>query len=209
MSDERLRVGLGTFADFLVARASGRLDWLAKARRTYDSEYSPGGSYYDDWVRSLVRGRFGGEDGDRLAGAAARAKQDHRRAAFEELSAGWLSWLGSDPSRPVKVSAAVWAAGAVDVSVRPQLGLLRPDGGVDVVWLYVKKPVLSVEAAWAALRLLELRMEEIYPGGSPVVVDVRRALSFEPPRRWRNGFDALLQAEAAGLATLWDYGQAS
>lgn len=50
----------------------------------------------------------------------------------------------------------------------------------------------------------------VCPGGRPVVVDVRRAREFVAPvRGWRKGFNALLLAEAAGLAALWDYGQAS
>lgn len=210
MSDERLRVTLGAFAHYLVARGSGRLDWLARARRTYESEYSPGGSFYDDWVRSAVRGRFAGDDAASVAAASAKPRQEPRRRAYEELSAGWLRWLGPDLRRPVRVGASVCAAGGVDVSVRPQLGLVRPDGGVEVVWLYMKGDELSQEAAWAALRLLELRMDDICPGGSPVVVDVRRAAEFVPPRRgWRKDFDALLRSEAAGLAALWDYGKAS
>ncbi len=209
MSDDRLRVSLGTFASFSAARGAGRLDWLARARRAYDSDFAPGPSYYAALERAVVRGRFGGNDAGELEKAVSAARQEHRREAYEELTRGWVSWLGSSPGRPVKVGAAVWSAGGLDVSVRPHLGLVRQDGGTDVVWLYVKKPALAADEAWAALRLLELRMGSVRPGGSPVVVDVRRGASFVPPPRWRNGFDALLQAEAAGLSALWSLGQAS
>lgn len=210
MGTDRLRVGLGTFADYLVAGAAGRLDWLARKRRTYESEYHPGGSFYDAWTRAVVQGRFAGDDAARLASAVEKASGvEPRWRAYEELSRGWLLWLGDDPRRPVRVGSSVWSAGGIDVSVRPQLGLVGADGSVDVVWLYLKGEPLTEDAAVAALRVLEMRMVDLFAGGRPVVVDVRRSREFTAPSRRRRGYDALLLAEAAGLAALWQYGQAS
>ncbi|MDT7573282.1 MAG: hypothetical protein QOE05_3456 [Actinomycetota bacterium] len=209
MSGERLKVGLGTYAGYVAAGPGGRMDWLADARRTRESPFSPGGSYYEDWERAARHGRFNGDDADRLAKAAEDARQDHRRAAYEELTGGWLRWLGPEPRAAVKVGAALWSAGPLDVSVRPRFGLRRVDGGVDVLWMYVKGPPLAKEAGLAALRLLELSMDGVCRGGTPVVLDVRRGTQVRRPARWRNGFDAWLASEAAGLAALWAWDQAS
>lgn len=90
------------------------------------------------------------------------------------------------------------------------LGLVRPDGGTDVVWTWLKERELSRDAANAALRLLKTRMDDLCPGGTPVVVDVRRGVEVRPARRgWRTNYDAWLRSEAAGTAALWDFGQAS
>lgn len=80
---------------------------------------------------------------------------------------------------------------------------------MDVVWAYVKGPPLPKEAGLAALRLLELSMDSVCPGGTPVVLDIRRGAQARRPARWRNGFDAWLASEAAGLAALWEWHEAS
>ena len=208
MSD-KLRVGLGTYTGFVGAGPAGRMDWLAQARRTREAEFSPAGSYYEDWERAARNGRFHSDDADRLAKVCAKPAQDHRRAAYGELTRGWLRWLGATPAVAVKVGASVWSTGALEVSVRPRLGLRRKDGGVDVLWMYVKGPPLPKEAGLAALRVLELTMAGLCPGGSPVVLDVRRGEQMRRPSRWRNGFDAWIASEAAGLAAIWDWEQAS
>lgn len=121
---EKLRVGLGTHAGFIAAGPGGRMDWLAKARRTRESAFSPGGSYYEDWERAARQGRFNGDDADRPARACEKAAaQEHRWAAYEELTRGWLRWLGPEPALAVKVGSALWSSGGLDVSVRPRLGL--------------------------------------------------------------------------------------
>ena len=134
---EKLRVGLGTYAGFVAAGPSGRMDWLAKARRTRESAFSPGGSYYEDWERAARQGRFNGDDAHRLARVCEKAAgQELRRAAYDELSRGWLRWLGPELAPAVKVGSALWSSGGLDVSVRPRLGLRRTDGGVDVAWAW-------------------------------------------------------------------------
>ncbi|MEY2523686.1 MAG: hypothetical protein QOJ66_2251, partial [Ilumatobacteraceae bacterium] len=85
MSGERLRVGLGMFADYLVARAARRLDVVAQKRRSLEGDYSPGPSYYDAWERAVLTGRLGGDDRDRLAAASERQSQGHRRRHYDSL----------------------------------------------------------------------------------------------------------------------------
>jgi hypothetical protein len=78
-----------------------------------------------------------------------------------------------------------------------------------VLWLYLRAEPLPEDAAHAALRLMQKCMPDLCEGGRAVVVDVRRSQPFEPPSRWKKGFDGWIEAEAAGLAALWEQGQAS
>jgi hypothetical protein len=71
--------------------------------------------------------------------------------------------------------------------------------------LWLKEQELAPDAANAILRLLDLHMNELAAGGSPLVVDVRREKVHRKTRRpMKLGFDHWMESEARGLAELWE-----
>lgn len=203
-SPERIRISLNTFADYLSATPSQRIDCVRRQRAAYGQPFVPGANFYADLVRAIQQGRRSGNDAMNVRAATAR-QQPTRRLHYSNLAENWLEWL-EDQGRPesVAVGRTTWSLDSLEVGISPQLALRGQDGSVQVLTLWLKTSELSNDAAGAALRLLGRHMDDLLPGGTAAVLDVRRKqLHLPPKRRLRRDYDAWLEAEAVGLAHLW------
>jgi hypothetical protein len=198
------RVTLTTFAEYLTAGSSARIDCVRQQIRTYEQEYHPGPSFYQDFVEAVVKGRQTGADHLVLQSVVQAQHNETRHAHYALLAEHWLAM--SELHLPlVHCSRAIWTTPRLAVSIRPDFAVTDAKGDVSVIKLWLKEHELASDAARAMLRLLELHMEELLPGGAPLVVDVRRQkVHRKTRRRVKKGFDQWMESEAQGLAELWD-----
>ena len=56
------KVGLTTFASYLTATSSDRIDCIRQQIRIYGQNYQPGPAFYKDFVEAVRRGRVTGAD---------------------------------------------------------------------------------------------------------------------------------------------------
>jgi hypothetical protein len=198
------RITLTTFAEYLTARSSARIDCVRQQIRTYDQDYHPGPSFYHDFVDAVVKGRRTGADHLILQTVAQAQRNGARRDHYATLAEHWLAM--PELHLPlVTCGRAVWTTPRLTVSVRPDFAVVDNAGNVFVVKLWLKEQELAADAANAILRLLDLHMDELAPNGHPLVIDVRRERNHRKTRRpMKQGFDHWMASEARGLAELWD-----
>lgn len=200
-----VKITLGTFAEFLSASPSQRLDCVQRQRASYAQPFTPGASFYQEFVVAAQRGRQTGNDVMNLRAAVAKQRVPARQSHYSELTDAWLEWIetqGWPSSEPVGRSD--WQLPALVVGITPEFALRQQDGTVTVLKLWLKRQPLTKDGATAALRLLDQHMGRLSPGGSAAVLDVRRRTLHEPSRRKpRKNYDAWLESEAVAFAHLW------
>lgn len=98
------------------------------------------------------------------------ARQRHYKARTE----AWLEMRSKDKRAYVPVGRARLATPTLDVSIKPELGLRVTSGAVEVVKLYLKAEPLTQDAARASLRIMTMHEQDLYPGASMALLDVRR-----------------------------------
>ena len=125
-----------------------------------------------------------------------------RRDHYIELAGHWLAM--DELRLPMTACGwATWQAPRLAVSIRPEFALRAGDEAL-VIKLWLKDEPLPMDAARSCLWLLNQHMEALVPGGTPIVVDVRRRkIHRMGRRRYSRDFGAYLEAEAEGMAVLW------
>jgi hypothetical protein len=103
--------------------------------------------------------------------------------------------------RPREVIAFV---GTLPIKINPQLGLRYGDGRGEAVRLIFDDEPPTPEAILATLHLTQRHMDEILPGATPVVVDVRRGKVHRPdPATKPEQVERWLAGEAASFSAMW------
>jgi hypothetical protein len=198
------RITLTTFAEYLTARSSARIDCVRQQIRTYEQNYHPGPSFYRDFVDAVVKGRRTGADHLIFQHVVQAQRNDVRRGHYATLAEHWLA-MPKLHLPLVTCGRAVWTTPRLTVSVRPDLAIADDAGNVFVIKLWLKEQPLADDAASAILRLLDQHMSELVPNGNPLIIDVRREHTHRKTRRpVKQGFDHWMASEARGLAELWD-----
>jgi hypothetical protein len=198
------RITLTTFAEYLTARSSARIDCVRQQIRTYEQDYRPGPSFYHDFVDAVVKGRRTGADHLTLQNVVQAQRNEARHDHYAILAEHWMA-LRKLHLPLVTCGRAVWTTPRLTVSIRPDFAVADDAGNIFVIKLWLKEQELASDAASAILRLLDLHMDELVPGGNPMVIDVRREKIHRKTRRpVKQGFDYWMASEAQGLAELWD-----
>jgi hypothetical protein len=197
------KVGLTTFATYLTASASERIDCVREQIRMYEQSYVPGPAFYRDFVEAVRRARVSGADELILQRLVASQPDGPRKQHYESLARHWLAM--PELRLPIAPNAAAtWFTPHLAVSVRPDFAVADLSGKVTIVKLWLKESPLKRDAVRACLWLLDQYIAEISPCGTPVVVDVRREKVHRVGRRpFKRGFDAYLETEAEAMAALW------
>jgi hypothetical protein len=103
--------------------------------------------------------------------------------------------------RPREVVAFV---GPLPVKINPQLGLRYADGRAEAVRLLFDDEEPASEAVLATLHLMQRHMDDVLPGGEPVVVDVRRGVIHRvDPADKPEQIEQWLAGEAAAFSAMW------
>lgn len=197
------KVGLTTFASYLTATSSDRIDCIRQQIRIYAQTYQPGPAFYGDFVEAVRRGRVTGADELVLQRVIAAQPDGPRKEHYADLARHWLAV--PELRLPIAPTGrAIWRTPRLAVSIRPDFAVAETNGGVVVVKLWLKEQPLARDAARGCLRLLDRHMAELSSGGIAIVVDVRREKVHRVGRRpFKRGFDAYLESEAEAMAALW------
>jgi len=202
--EDALRVSLTTFAEYLTASASSKIDCVKDQIQIYSKDYQRGPWFYHAFVDGVVKGRTSGADHLVMQATVNSQRDDPKRQHYEVLAKHWLAL--TDLHQPlVGYGRAEWLTPTLAVSIRPDFVILGTNDQPSTVKLWLKERELGDDAARAMLWLFEHHMTEICAGATPLVVDVRREKIYRRGRRpWKRGFDVLLENEAASLARLWE-----
>lgn len=197
------KVTLTTFTEYLTATSSAQIDCVFQQIRTYEQNYQPGPAFYKDFVEAVVKGRATGADHLVLQRVIQAQRNEVRRDHYTALAEHWLAISALRlPIAPY--GRATWATPKLVVNIRPDFAVRDPEGKVFVIKFWLKEQVLTADAARATLHLLDRHMLDIYPGGSPLVVDVRREKLHRQTRRApKRGYDDWLENAAESMGNLW------
>lgn len=199
-----LAVPLTTFAEYLTASASSKIDCVKDQIRIFEQPYRPGAAFYHDFKEAVVQGRQTGADHLAMQRVVAAQRDNARRQHYDTLSQHWLA-MPQLHLPPVPYGQAAWQTPRLGVRIRPDFAVTDPKGNLFVVKLWFKDRVLADDAARAMLRLFERHMTDICPGAMPLVADVRQEKIHRPRRRpLKRGFDEWLENEAGSMAGLWE-----
>lgn len=199
-----LAVPLTTFAEYLTASASSKIDCVKDQIRIFDQPYRPGAAFYHDFKEAVVEGRECGADHLAMQRVVAAQRDPARYKHYDALAQHWLA-MPSLHLPLVPYGQAVWQTPRLGVRIRPDFAATDPKGKLFVVKLWLKDRVLVDDASRAMLRLFGHHMTDICPGATPLVVDVRREKIHKPTRREpKRGFDEWLENEAGSMAGLWE-----
>jgi hypothetical protein len=197
------KVGLTTFASYLTATSSERIDCVRQQIRIYGQKYQPGPAFYGDFVDAVRRGRVTGADELVLQRVIAAQPDGPRKEHYSALARHWLA-LPELRLPLAPTSGTIWLTPRLAVSIRPDFAVTETDGSILLVKLWLKEQLLTRDAARGRLRLLDRHMAALSPGGTAIVVDVRREEVHRVGRRpFKRGFDAYLESEAQAMAALW------
>jgi len=134
------------------------------------------------------------------------------RPLYQALLPGSLSYLESlgDLNRIHLAQSrdALAVVGGLPVKINPQVALRYDDGRAEAVRLYFDPEPPAADAVLATLHLMGRYMDQVLPGATPVVVDVRRGQIHrpevgEPDTRKVTDVERWLAGEAAAFAAMW------
>lgn len=145
-----LKVGLTTFATYITAPSGKRIDCVRGQIRTYDQDYRPGPSYYQDFLDAVRRGRKSGADELAMQRVIVAQSEGARRDHYKELAEHWLA-MSELQLPPVSHGATIWRTPYLSVSIRPDLALKAEDGNIWVVKLWPKDETLNRDAVRSSL----------------------------------------------------------
>ncbi|MFC3891623.1 hypothetical protein ACFOWZ_09050 [Lentzea rhizosphaerae] len=204
MKAQNVDISTLMFTEYVGSRNSRRIDIVKEQRSIHDAEDGVCRAFYQRMRDAMRRAANSPSPENELNTAIARANRRGQERAFTEIKAGFLPWFSGLKASGVRTRPSVLTVGELDLKVQPHLGLRLPDGTTWVVLAYLKEPVLQLDAANIALRILQRTVDETLPGAVPVVLDARRGKPFFESKRSRpDRLDPLIAAEAAGYVVHW------
>ncbi|AOS63053.1 hypothetical protein [Actinoalloteichus hymeniacidonis] len=195
-------ITLPTFVSYTASGGAARITTIHQQRRRYENPEPAAFNFYRRPADAIRAGLA--THREELA-MTTMVQQAHavQRPHYEAIADGWLALLADWHPRLVDVGRARWSSGNLEVRISPHLGLLDDDNRLWSVFLHFKEAELTREGSYAPLRLMEQNMDELLPGGAPLVIDVRRSRVFKATNRSRQRLDAWLTGEAAAFSTHW------
>ncbi|MBF9319424.1 hypothetical protein R2360_16645 [Mycobacteroides chelonae] len=193
-----ISISLGGLADFVTARSSRRIAVVRDVIDMYESEYDPSHDFYKQ-VREALRDGIPGGDDVRRVRAAVEAAHARRRRNYGEIADGWESWR-QRKDLVLQPQSRKWREQELEVSVSP-LFIWRHGRQRELVWVYYKDAELSVEAAQAVTRILELTYG--WEFGTPAALDIRRSQLHRARRRRPRDYDRWLEGEVSAFLRMF------
>lgn len=126
-------------------------------------------------------------------------------AALRTGGERYLECLG-DPGEVglAQTHDALGVIGGLTVRVNPQLGLRFGDGHAEAVRLHFDEQPPSEQLVVAMLHLMARHMDQIVPGATPVLVDLRRGVTHRlDPKVRPDEVERWLAGEAVAFGAIW------
>lgn len=197
------QISMTTFLEYIASTGTTRLRRTREAKKQYDRGYNPATDFYGPLRRRIVQTFEEGWDPRRLERLLAEVTDPKKQGHYEACRAGLRKWAGAVGRRAFvwkTAQRAVWRSGSLEVNVSPELWLDIDDDPF-VIKLYFKTDKLSQHKVNLSLRLLQ---KTVGSKGTVGILDLQQGRLFTQTTEPPEGIDLLLQAEAVGLATLWD-----
>ena len=193
-----------SLADFVSYVSKSGPSKLTKVRQLkHRPAYRPFFDFYRPIREAIVAlHRTGG--GSEILERVLRDEDDPRRLrGFPAVIDGYRRFARRHDAQWFDPPRVIFPAGALDISVNPELGLML-DGEPIVVKLYFCERPLTKRSMDVVMHLMHKATGPLAPAEAHMgVLDVRRSKLFRPTVAVRDA-DALLHSELAWLETAWD-----
>jgi hypothetical protein len=130
---------------------------------------------------------------------------------YRDLAAGWQRFVASlgGPAGmgEAKLRTAVEVRSGLTINLNPQVGLVHPDGRVEVIHLWFDATPLAEHTAQALLYLMQINMSVLHSvDATACVLDLRQAKAHRLPARWQRarGVDGYINSHADRIVSLWN-----
>ncbi|MCU1684383.1 MAG: hypothetical protein JWQ81_5122 [Amycolatopsis sp.] len=196
-------VTLPTFVGYSIRSGPARMSFVRRYRRMFEDPQRAAFNFYRRAASAIREGRESGRDKESMMALVDQANAvslPHYTAVAE----GWLRYLGRRKPEVVEVGQSRWRHKQFESRISPQLGLRKASGQEFVTWLYFKDEPLTRNGANLALWSMEQVMDDLRPGATALVVDVRRAKEFTLTNRDRARMEPWVRSEASSFLTLWE-----
>ncbi|GLZ40912.1 hypothetical protein [Actinokineospora sp. NBRC 105648] len=193
-----------SFAEYVAGDRRRRTEIVTSAHEREAVPEHYGRVFYRPILTAIAAAARSQDPAAGLAEVVAAAELTGQPRAFEEVAAGFLAWWRGSRLSAVPHWATTLRVRELDLSVTPHLAVRDRKGNRQVVLFHLKEAPLTRDGANAALRLLEVCVDDLLPGATPLVVDLRRSREYRLPRNTNiTTLDAWLTAEASAYTTHW------
>ncbi|TCJ31655.1 hypothetical protein E0504_47270 [Parafrankia sp. BMG5.11] len=126
---------------------------------------------------------------------------------YQQLEFGYRSYLRSldDLSfcSEQKIRDAVIERSGLTLKINPHMGVRRGNGRVEATYMWFDAHPPNPEVIATLLRLMSQHMENIYPAGLPVVLDVRRGRAYRTSSISPVRVDRYIDGQLAAFVANW------
>lgn len=192
------------FARYLEQSPLERAVYVEQLRR---AAARPGGfNPYSKFCAACRAGFRFGAHRDRMTEAVSTVHSRYR-PLYGQLTLGYRRYLAGlrdlDACSETKVRPGVLVRSGLVLKLNPHLGVRRGDGRVEVTYLWFDAHRPQPENVAALLWLLAASMNQIHPGGHPVVLDVRRGQAYRTLNAAPEKIERYVDGQAAAFAVNW------
>lgn len=158
-------------------------------------------------IRQDLRFRTGH---DRLQ-AAVDQPPNNFGVRYRGLAAGWRKFLASRGGPAgmgeAKLSTTADSSAGLTINLNPQVGLVLPDGHIEVIQLWFDATPLAEHAAQGLLYLMQTNISGLCaPDAAACVLDLGQAKVHRLPTGWQRarGIDGYIESHATRVVSLWN-----
>ncbi len=198
-----IEISLTRFIDFTLKSGSPKFTSLRQTKKQLADEYDPVTDYYKQIRDAIVSYHRNGKPFSSIETVATTVKNKSKQKNYPSIAAGYKQFLGKKQIKWFKPPQADWTAHGVSVSINPELGL-DFNGTAHVIKLYFKEGRPKKLEVGGVLSLMDALLHNNAHTRTMGLLDVRRGKLFTdaPPN---SDLLALMQGEAASIATMWPF----
>ena len=194
-------VTLTTFMDFVVASGTRKITCVRRAKMQYEQGYDPRTDFYKPLREGIIEMHKRGRDISYLNDVLANVTDPKKITSYPKCIDGYRACLGDKSVEYSPGKAHKWQSDGLVVRVNPEV-MLVIDGQQYAVKLYFKADPLPLGAIAPMLRMIEASVPKTIRA-KPTIIDLQHA-KMHTRETLDPNLDALLAAEAASFAVLWD-----
>lgn len=194
-------VTLTTFMDYVVASGTRKITLVKNAKTQYKRGYDPRTDFYKPLREGIIEMHRDGYDLSHLDGVLSRMTDAKKLTSYPKCIEGYAACLEGKRVDYSVCKPKKWASGGLEVRVNPEL-LLTIDGEPYMMKLYFKADPIPRGAVAPMLRMIQLAIPRSTKA-KPAILDLQHG-KLHTRNQLDPTLDALLQAEAASFALLWE-----
>lgn len=196
-----IEISLTRFVDFVIKAGTPKLTSLKETKKQLQVTYDPATDYYKQIRDSIIDHHRKGLPFSTIDYCAAKVTNKSKVENYPLIADGYRRFCGRKPITWFKPPSGKWTHGTVSVALNPELGL-EFNGTRHVIKLYFKSdPPRKIEVD-SVLAMMDQQLPGSKSSRTVALLDVRRGkLITDVPTD--PALVALLQGEAAALATIW------